>query len=391
MIDTEVIVVGLGAMGSATCRALAARSIPVVGIDRHRPPHVHGSSHGDTRITRLITAEGPQYAPLAIRSQALWRELEAQTGQALLHQVGTLMISRPGSPFLATVERIAREMDLAHELLDAAALRSRYPMFAAGEDAAALLDHGGGWVSPEVAVDAQLQVAARDGAQLLLDTTVTEWSASTDGVTVRAGDETVHGDRLVLCAGPWLPQLLGPGELAARFAVRRQLLFWFDIARGYEALAKLPTWVWDVEPADPNAEVSAAHARGFYGFPAIDGPDGGLKLATEQAEREHVPDDRQHPATPAQVAEMYDKLVRDRLPWLSHRALRTVSCLYTCTADGHFVIDRHPEHPAVTVVSPCSGHGFKHSAAIGEAVAQTVCGETPTVDLSPFALAPDAV
>jgi sarcosine oxidase len=381
---SRVIVVGLGAMGSAVCRQLAARSIPVVGIDRHRPPHVFGSTHGDTRVTRLANAEGPAYTPLALRAHELWRELEVETGETLLHEVGTLMISRAGSAFLEAVAATSDRFDLAYETLDADALRARYPMFAVEDDAAAHLDLGAGWVWPEAAVRAQLQLAERDGAELRLDTVVRDWGASADGVWVRTDTGTIDGEQLVLCAGPWMPQLLGPG-LADRFTVRRQLLFWFGIERGHAALAAMPTWLWDLHPLDPGEPVAPAHVRAFYGLPALDGPAGGMKLATEQQQESHVPDDRQHPATPEQIADVYERLVRDRLPWLSSRAVRSVSCHYTVTADSHFVIDRHPEHPAVTIVSPCSGHGFKHSAAIGEGVAQLLAGEAPTVDLSPFA------
>ena len=389
MARAQVIVVGLGAMGSAVCRELAARGVAVTGIDRHHPPHVHGSTHGDTRITRLAIAEGPQYFALARRSHERWRTLEAETGQQVLHQVGVLMISVAGSPFIASVRDVAARFAIAHETLDAAELRERFPMFAVGEDAVAHLEPEGGYTRPEAAVAAQLALARRDGATLRLGETVTGWSASAGGVTVRtAGGQTLAGEQLVLCAGPWLPQLLDP-ELGACFAVYRQQLHWFSIASGYEALAAMPAWIYDPLGHDAGERPGAAHLRAFYGFPAIDGLGGGLKLGAEQYEARHVPDDRQHPASAAEVAELYETLVRDRLLGLSPHAVRTASCLYTCTPDSHFVIDRHPEHPAVTLVSPCSGHGFKHSPAIGEAIAQRLTGEPPSpgVDLAPFALA----
>jgi sarcosine oxidase len=388
MSRAEVIVVGLGAMGSAVCRELAARGVAVTGIDRHHPPHVHGSTHGDTRITRLANAEGPQYFALARRSHERWRTLEAETGQRVLHQVGVLMISVAGSPFMTSVQDVAARFAIDHETLDADALRTRFPMFGVGEDGVAHLEPEGGYVRPEAAVAAQLELAGRDGATLRLGETVTHWSASEAGVRVRTADgQTLAGDQLVLCAGPWLPQLLEP-ELGAHFAVRRQLLHWLAIESDYEALAALPAWIYDPLGHDTGERPGAAHLRAFYGFPAVDGPDGGLKLGVEQYEACHAPDDRQHPATEAETAALHETLVRDRLAGLSARSVRTASCLYTCTPDSHFVIDRHPEHPAVTLVSPCSGHGFKHSAAIGEAIAQRLTGEPPSpgVELGAFAL-----
>jgi sarcosine oxidase len=383
MARSEVIVVGLGAMGSAVCRELAARGVAVTGIDRHHPPHVHGSTHGDTRITRLATVEGPQYFGLVRRSQELWRTLEQETGESIFHQVGILSISASPGPFMDSVRDVATRHGIAHEALDADELRARFPAFAVADEAVGHLEPEGGYVRPEPAVAAHLKLARRDGATLRLGETVVSWSAAGDGLTARtASGETLAADRLVLCAGPWLPQLVAP-DLGEFFTVRRQILTWFEITSGYEAMAGLPAWIYD-----GGGPMDSAHGRNFYGFPAIDGPDGGLKVGSEQYEASHVPDDRQYPATDAQVAELYETLVAGRLPGLAPRVVRSASCLYTCTPDSHFVIDRHPEHAAVTLVSPCTGHGFKHSAAIGEAVARQITGEAPApgVDLAPFAL-----
>jgi sarcosine oxidase len=367
-------------MGSATTWQLARAGVQVIGIDRHHPPHAHGSTHGDTRITRLATAEGPQYVPLVRRSHELWREIEAETGAELLHQVGALMISVPDSPFMATVRALADRFAIDHERLGARRLREQFPMFTVPDDAEGYLEPEGGWVAPEPAVAAQLTLARAEGAQLRLGETVQSWSADGAGVSVITDAGTITAERLVLCAGPWLPSLLG--GLHAMFSVHRQLLFWFGIDHGHASLAELPAWMWDIG----EHHSGAGHLRGFYGFPAIDGPHGGLKLATEQYLTHHAPDDRQHPATAAQTAEMHDTFVAGRLPWLSPAPVRTVSCLYTCTRDSHFVIDHHPEHPQVTVVSPCSGHGFKHSAAIGEAAAALALDQAPEIDLAPFAI-----
>ncbi len=142
----------------------------------------------------------------------------------------------------------------------------------------------------------------------------------------------------------------------------------------------MPGFVWDVG-GDQRGFV---HLDGFYGFPAIDGPDGGVKVASESYEHTTTPDGRQHPADRAEIDRMYHGCVEPYLPWLGAEPLRTVSCLYTSTRGSRFIIDRHPEHDAVLVVSACSGHGFKHSPAIGEAVAQWLTDGAPHIDLAPF-------
>jgi sarcosine oxidase len=378
---TEVIVVGLGAMGSATCLQLASRGVSVIGIDRYSPPHAFGSTHGDTRITRLAIGEGPDYVPLVRRSHELWRELEQQAGVPLLTQCGGLIIAHPDAPFLGRTRAVADQHGIAHEHITNAQLRERFPMFAVDEQTEAYYEPEAGLVRPEAAVRAQLDLAQGHGARLQLGETVHAWGAGTGGVTVTTDRGSYAGGQLVLCAGAWLPELFPEGtEL---FAVHRQLLYWFSIRERYGQLREMPVFVWDFG----GALEGFVHLDGFYGFPAVDGPGGGVKLATESYERTTVPDGRQHPATADEIEEMYERCVGPRLPWLGPGSLRTVSCLYTNTRGSRFVIDRHPEHEAVVIVSACSGHGFKHSPAIGESVAQWLTDGASTIDLEAFSLA----
>jgi sarcosine oxidase len=379
----QTIVVGLGAMGSAACWHLASRGVSVIGIDQFVPPHAYGSTHGDTRITRLAVGEGAEYVPLVRRSHELWRELEQQSGARLLTQCGGLILSRPGSPFFEQTEALARRFGIAFERLDNALLRRRLPMFTVDEETEAYYEPGAGFVRPEAAVRVHLEMAQREGARLRLGERVTAWSASPAGVEVSTEAGTYVADRLVLCAGAWLPQLFPQGQELV--AVYRQLLHWFEIREGYEQLRTMPVFVWEFGGARREFE----HLNCFYGFPALDGPTGGVKVATESYETTSEPDGRQHPATHAQSSDLYRDYIRDQLPWLGPRTLRTASCLYTSTRANRFVIDEHPDHDGVLVVSACSGHGFKHSPAIGEAAARWATGDRTEsgLDLSSFRLA----
>jgi sarcosine oxidase len=375
-----VIVAGLGAVGSATCRELAARGLSVIGFDRYTPPHEYGSTHGDTRITRLAIGEGPEYVPLVHRSHELWRALESATGATLLTEAGCLIMGHGSSPFLAQTRAAARECGIRHERLGTADLRRRFPMFAVDDETEGYYEPGAGYVRPEAAVRIQLGLARSLGAELRFAETVKAWCAGANGVAVSTDAGTYVADQLVLSVGPWIRELFPDGR--SIFAVYRQLLHWFAIRDRYEQLRDMPTFVWDV-----GGQTSGfVHLLGFYGFPAIDGPDGGVKLATEQYEHTTAPDGRRHPATPEEIAEMYESCVAPYLPWLGPASVRTVSCLYTSTRGSRFVIDRHPQHDEVVIVSACSGHGFKHSPAIGEAVSDSITGRAPRVDLSPFRL-----
>jgi sarcosine oxidase len=378
--NADVIVVGLGGMGSATCFQLAARGVSVIGIDRYEPPHPYGSTHGDTRITRLAIGEGPDYVPLVRRSHELWREIEQQTGAQLLTRSGGLILAHPGDPFLNQTRAVARQYRIAHENLSSAEVIRRFPMFAVDRETEGYYEPGAGYLRPEAAVRAQLELARRHGAQLRLGEHVEEWTASANGVTVSTDAETYEAQQLVLCAGAWISQLFPEGRDI--FAVHRQLLYWFPIREGFEALRDLPIFIWELE----GEKQDFTHFVGCYGFPAVDGPAGGVKVATESYAKTTTPDGEQHPATQAEIEEMYERYVAPHLPWLGADPLRTVSCLYTSTRGSRFVIDRHPAHEAVFIVSPCSGHGFKHSAAIGESVAQWVTERASDIDLSAFSL-----
>jgi sarcosine oxidase len=378
--SADVIVVGLGAMGSATCFQLAARGVSVIGIDRYAPPHAYGSTHGDTRVTRLAVGEGLEYVPLVRRSHELWHEIEEQTGARLLTQSGGLVLAHAGSPFLEQTRAVADDQQIAHEDLSSAEVRQRFPMFAVDQETEGYYEPEAGYVRPEAAVRAHLELARRHKAQLQLGEHVVGWTASTRGVSVSTGTGTYEAQQLVLCAGAWISQLFPEGKDI--FAVHRQLLYWFPIREGFEQLRDSPIFVWEFE----GGKQDFTHFVGCYGFPAVDGPAGGVKVATESYDQTTMPDGRQHPATAAEIEDIYERYIAPHLPWLGADPLRTVSCLYTNTRGSRFVIDRHPVHEAVLIVSPCSGHGFKHSAAIGESVAQWLTEGASNIDLSAFSL-----
>lgn len=378
----DVIVVGLGAMGSAVTLRLARRGLTVVGLDRFRPPHTHGSTHGDTRITRLAIGEGSDFVPLVLRSHELWREIERETGIPLLHTTGGLILGEPDHPFLEQTRSAAAEYGIAHEDLSSAEVRRRFPMFAVGPRTEGYLEMQAGFVRPERAVEAQVSLAQAAGATLLVDQPVVSWQAGVGGVEVTTGEGTLTAAELVLCVGPWITKLVP--ETRPLVAIQPQCLHWFPIRRGFQALRAMPVFIWAVDVEQDEF----AHGMGFYGFPAINGSGGGVKLATEVYGTTVDPDEPWREQLGDRARSFYERSVARRFPWVAGDALRTVACLYTATRESRFIIDRHPAHPNVTIVSACSGHGFKHSAAIGEAVADTIAtGRTATV-LEPFGMPP---
>lgn len=380
----DVIVLGLGAAGSATLYQLAKRGAKVLGIDRYAPPHAQGSTHGDTRVTRLAIGEGVHYTPLAKRSHQIWRELEAATGQELLTECGGLILSSGpdekmfhGASFFPTTVAAARRHGIPHELLAAADIRRRFPPFAIDDSTRGYFEPSAGFVRPEACVRAQLAQAEKHGAAILRDAPVQGIEQSGSTVQVTTAKSRYAADRLVVAAGPWLTELLP--ELARHFKVYRQVLYWFDVEANFAAFTpdKFPIFIWEL-PED---------GRGIYGFPAIDGPRGGFKISTEQYLETTTPATVARDVTPAEIATMVRELVAPHIKGVGATCVKAVTCLYTVTRDFGFVIDSHPELNRIIIASPCSGHGFKHSAALGEAIGDLAAGQPSRFDLSAFTLA----
>ncbi len=250
----ECVVLGLGAMGSAALWQLAKRGRHVLGIDRYSPPHAHGSSHGETRITRLAIGEGPHYSPLAMRSHQIWRELEAATGATLLTTNGALIISSPArtaklhvEDFFANTLAAARRYAIPHEILSTAEIRRRYPQFRVRDGELGYYEPGAGFLRPEPCIAAQLQLARNLGAAVRTGESVLRFEASGVRVVVHTDQQSVLADKLIICAGAWLPELLGP-RYASPFRILRQVLFWFavDDVRPYLP-ENCPVYIWELQ------------------------------------------------------------------------------------------------------------------------------------------------
>ncbi len=379
----DVVVAGLGAMGSATAYQLAKAGVSVLGLDTHHPPHTLGSTHGDTRITRVGVGEGLEYVPLVRRSHELWREIEERAGVQMLTRCGGLVLAPPAASFamhgtesfLEQTVAAAEAHGVEHERLTSAEVAARFPQFALAGDEQGYLEPGAGFVRPEAAVEAQLRLAHELGAVLAFGERLLAYDEHAGHVTVRTTRRTLETSQLVLTLGPWVPELIS--DLAPVVRILRQVLFWFDLRdrSSYPRLRDSPVYIWS-PGIDPDHVI--------YGFPMVDGPVGGAKVAREQYVVETTADDLQRTVSPDEIDEMYETYVRDRLPALSGHCVKAAACLYTVAPDSRFIIDRVPSSPHVVVASPCSGHGFKHSAAIGESLAQLVTRGSSDIDLSAF-------
>ena len=388
----DCIVIGLGAMGSATTYQLAKSGASVLGIDKFSPPHNFGSSHGDTRVTRAAIGEGVEYSELALRSHALWRELEVATGKRLFLRNGCLTISGTDAvvmhdvdDFFANIATAAKRYDIPHQVFDTPAdIRARYPQFAVKVGDRAILDEEAGTLFPEACIAAQLELAERAGASILRNTRVNGIEPRTSGVDVSTADgQRFTADRVVIAAGAWLPPFVAR-DIARHFTVTRQVLHWFEIKTNPDRFRpeNCPVFIWQVPQ-------SAAVQSSIYGFPLNGDPSLGVKVSHEESGGTTDPDQVNRTVDQAtEVDHVYRTYIEPFLPDLGPRCLRTETCMYTRVDRSRFIIDSDPRSERITFVSACSGHGFKHSAAIGEALAQQLTGgRAAHVDMEPFRLA----
>jgi sarcosine oxidase len=363
----DIIVVGLGAMGSAALMALARRGVRAVGIDRFRPPHDRGSTHGETRLSRMAVGEGGEYAPLVRRTHELWKSMGAELGETLFIETGGLIIGpREGGPnlhgkpdFVRRSRDVAAEHGVAHEMLKAAEIMRRFPQFVVSDDTWALYEPSGGMAFPERCVAAQLRLAEAAGARVLTGERVLEVREVAGGVVVRTDQRELHASGAVLAAGAWIAELAGAMAPLAR--VQRQTMHWFQVADAAAyAPGRFPVFIWTHGPNEADY---------LYGFPVVPG-GAGVKLGTEQYVETTTPDTVTREVADVETEALFRHHIEGRLRGVRNEVLRAVTCLYTTTPDHGFIVDRLAQMPRVLVASPCSGHGFKHSAGLGELIAE---------------------
>ncbi len=371
MAQFDVVVIGLGAMGSAALATLARRGARVLGIERFAPGHDHGSSHGETRIIRLGYFEHPSYVPLLRRTYELWRELEAASSTKLMHITGIAEIGPPDGEVVAGTLRASRMHGLAHEVLNAAEVMERFPAFRVPADFVGVVQPDGGLVAVEPAIDAQLALAKRYGAEVRTGETVRAVTAHTGGVRIETDRGSIDAGTAIVAAGPWVKTLLP--ELPVALRTTRQVMAWFEpLDPGPFAAGRFPVFL-----------LESRHGV-HYGFP----PRGSatVKIAKHHHRDEAVDPDRLDRSVTSADEALIRPVLADHIPAANGALAAAKTCLYTVTPDGDFIIDRMPGAPNVIVASPCSGHGFKFAPAIGEILADLAIDGATRHDISRFAL-----
>lgn len=375
----DAIVIGLGAMGSSTLYQLSKNSNNILGIDSFEPPHNQGSSHGETRIIRQAIAEGEEYVPLVLRSYQIWKELEQLTDKNLLYETGILILANEEknkkNRFLNNTISAARRYGIEHTIYSNPKIKSSFPQLKLKGNEKGYFENSAGFLKPELCIEAQLDLTKANGANIHINESVIEYKDNGKYVSVITNKNTYKAKNIIITAGPWINRFM-PEEYSDDIKIYRQVLYWFEVARNEEQykLGNFPVFNW---------EFNTAHEDFIYGFPIIDNSKN-IKIATEQYSEITTPENIDREVSNREIQSMYETYIEPNLADISSRCVKAEACMYSVAPEWKFLIDRHPQFDNIIIASPCSGHGFKHSAAVGEILADLSQNQKPKIDISNF-------
>jgi sarcosine oxidase len=370
----DVIVIGLGAMGSAAADALARQGLDVLGIDRFGPGHALGSSHGRSRAIRYAAHEDPDYVPLLRRAYQLWRDLERRAREPILTVTGALDLGRnTGSDLVEGTLRSARAFNLMHEALDRDEILRRFPMFDIPNSYCGIWQPDGGFLRPEAALRAYQRLAGEAGARLHFGERVVGIEPQADRIEVVTDESRYECGQVLVAAGAWVSKLVP--DLMGIARPTRQVTGWFWPRDAHTfALGQLPVFA-----------VDDGVMGTFHGIPAFE--PGGVKIARHGHLGELIdPDGLRLPVNDRDIVILRSFLAR-RLPHLDGEPLRTEGCVYTNLPDNHFLVDWLPNDSRILVASVCSGHGFKFASVMGEIIGELLVSGQTQHNISRFAFA----
>jgi len=356
----ESIVVGTGGFGSSCFYHLATRGVRVLGLDRFPAGHAQGSSHGDTRIIRQAYFEHPDYVPLLRRAYDQWRELEAWSGCELMKICGLILAGPPAGEAVAGTRLAAKTHNLElHDVSSADLAREgerRFPGFRVPDGFDVVVEPTGGYLQVEDCVRTHIELACKAGAEHQSGATIVGWESDGRTVRVRTESDEYEAASLILTPGAWADQLLNDIAGMPTLHVLRKTMHWHQVRSS----------VYDVASGGQGFLFEMPYGA-FYGFPSLEGST--LKLA-EHSGGEALTDplliDR---SLRISDTKPIGRFLNEVMPDVDPQTGRHSVCMYTVTPDGHFIVDRHSEYDNVFFGAGFSGHGFKFTSVIGEALA----------------------
>jgi sarcosine oxidase len=365
----DVIVIGVGGMGSAAVYELAKRGKRVLGLERFDIPHDQGSSHGVNRIIRLAYYEHPSYVPLMRRAYELWREIESRVGEKLLYITGSIDAGPEDSLVFQGSHRSCLEHGLPHEVLLSHELSRRFPGYRLPDGHFALYQGEGGFLLSERCIVSYVMAAQALGAEVRAREKVLGWERRDGGIEVKTERGRYQADTLVVTAGPWASALMP--SLANSAVPERQVLGWFQ---------PLEPELFTPERF-PVFNLLVDEGR-YYGFPVFGVP--GFKIGRYHHLEQQSDPDRLDRDVHSEDEEVLRIAVRRHFPAAGGPTMMLKTCMFTNSPDEHFIIGCHSDQANICFAAGFSGHGFKFCSVVGEILAELAMGGKTKHDIGLF-------
>ncbi len=357
----DVIVLGVGSMGSSTCYHLAKKGYKVLGLEQFDIPHELGSHSGQSRIIRKAYGEASDYVPLLERAYENWRTLESETGNQVYYQTGVVYFGKKNDAFLETVKQSSSQYNITVNNLTEKECKQKYPQFELPSNFERLEEPDAGLLTPERSILLFVQQALFNGAVIRTREKVLEWKRHSGTITLKTIKGTYQTRKLVITAGPWSGKMVA--DIGSKLKVTRQSVAWVQPKKWDNfALEKFPCWNVINDGYD------------FYGFPILPvgkfGGPLGLKLALHFPGGDVTDPDMVNRDIKESDEKVLIQFLNRFLPDGYKNTLEMKTCLYTNTPDENFIVDYLPGFDKdVAIAAGFSGHGFKFASVIGEIMA----------------------
>lgn len=367
----DVIIIGLGAMGSAASYYLSKNGVKVLGLDTYEPPHKLGSSHGHTRVIREAYHEGTSYVPIVKRAYELWNELDHEIEDKLILEYGGMYLGDDGK-YLSDAKKSAKKYDIPIKEFSSKQIKEKYNILNPPNNFKGLLENRSGAVFPEKAISNFLSKSINNGSSHNYNEKVIGWGKQSKFYKVETDKNNYFAEKLIFSSGAWIKNLVPSLKLPVK--IERQVLFWFDPIKDKDKFhySNMPNTGWDLD-----------NGMEFYTQPNIENK--GFKVAMHHNGK-FISENDLNRESNADDLSIVKNFLEEYIPLANGKLIDSRVCVYTNTPDFDFIIDFYPNDENIIICSPCSGHGFKFTPAIGEICSELVINNGTNYDLSEFSI-----
>ena len=367
----DVIIIGLGAMGSAASYYLSKNGVKVLGLDTYEPPHKLGSSHGHTRVIREAYHEGTSYVPIVKRAYELWNELDHEIEDKLILEYGGMYLGDDGK-YLSDAKKSAKKYDIPIKEFSSKEIKEKYNILNPPNNFKGLLENRSGAVFPEKAISNFLSKSINNGSSHNYNEKVIGWGKQSKFYKVETDKNNYFAEKLIFSSGAWIKNLVPSLKLPVK--IERQVLFWFDPIKDKDRFhySNMPNTGWDLD-----------NGMEFYTQPNIENK--GFKVAMHHNGK-FISENDLNRESNADDLSIVKNFLEEYIPLANGKLIDSRVCVYTNTPDFDFIIDFYPNDENIIICSPCSGHGFKFTPAIGEICSELVINNAANYDLSEFSI-----